>query len=294
MVQWLQYVGEPTDLILAWQADDRTRIRFRWAVARLRREGEGCVLSYLDADTEFPIANQGRKYGEILDLGYRGYPGFKPSAGKRQDGVLSSLMRRLPPRTRSDFGAYLRHFRVPPGKHLSDFALLGLTEAKLPNDGFSIVDPLHGYSPPSDLLCEVAGYRYYVGDLQDPQIGALVSIVPEPDNEHDENAVKFVIEGAKVGNVNRLQTATFLRWISTCSLDAHVERVNGTVNRPRLYVMTKVRDLSFFSETAGESNSLSENQRLDAPMRRANAEIIRLKEDGKSNREVARETGTPP
>jgi hypothetical protein len=256
MVEWLQHVGDPTDLILAWQADDRTGVRFRWAVATLRRAGSDCVLSYLDADTEFPIANQERKYGEILDLGYRGYPGFKPNAGKHREGVLASFMRRLPPRTRSDFDAYLRHFRVPSGKHLSDFALLGLTEAKLPNDGFSIVDPLHGYNPPIDLLCEVAGYRYYSGDLQEPQVGAPVNIVPEPDNEHDQNAVKFDISGAKVGNVNRLQAATFLRWISTSTLDASVERVNGTVDRPRLYIMTKVRGGSPSSETAGGSNPI--------------------------------------
>jgi hypothetical protein len=143
---------------------------------------------------------------------------------------------------------------VPAGKHLSDFALLGLTEAKLPNDGFSIVDPLHGYNPPIDLLCEVAGYRYYAGDLQEPQIGAPISIIPEPDNEHDQNAVKFVIGGMKVGNVNRLQTATFRRWISTTTLDATVEKVNGTVDRPRLYIMTKVRAGSPSSGTAVGTN----------------------------------------
>lgn len=251
MVEWLQYIGEPSELVLAWQAGDRTGVRFRWAVATVRREGKDYLLSYLDADAEFPIANEGRKYGEILDLGYRGYPGFRPRAGKHRDGVLASLMRRLPPRTRSDFDAYLRHFRVAPREHLSDFALLGLTEAKLPNDGFSVVDPLHGYNPPIDLLCDVAGYRYYAGGLREPKIGGPVSIIPEPDNEYDQNAVKFVIDGTKVGNVNRLQTASFMRWISTSAVDASVDRINGTVDRPRLYIMTKVRDRSPSGPTGG-------------------------------------------
>jgi hypothetical protein len=62
MVEWLQYIGEPSELVLAWQAGDRTGVRFRWAVATVRREGKDYLLSYLDADTEFPIANEGRKW----------------------------------------------------------------------------------------------------------------------------------------------------------------------------------------------------------------------------------------
>ncbi len=186
MVEWLQYIGEPSELVLAWQAGDRTGVRFRWVkvpTVRLVR-GKITSCSSFRCGCRIPDCERGTaSTDEILDLGYRGYPGFRPRAGKHRDGVLASLMRRLPPRTRSDFDAYLRHFRVAPRKHLSDFALLGLTEAKLPNDGFSVVDPLHGYNPPIDLLCDVAGYRYYAGGFGSQKLAARSVIIPEPDND---------------------------------------------------------------------------------------------------------------
>lgn len=65
--------------------------------------------------------------------------------------------------------------------------------------------------------------------------------IPEPENEHDSNDVIIAVRGQRVGYVNRLQTAACKRWISECEVGAVIERVNGTSERPRIFVFVKVR-----------------------------------------------------
>ena len=239
----LQCVGDPSSLVLAWQAPDRVGDRFRWAVATLRKIDGDCSLTYLNDDGEFGDLNQGRPYAQLLDCGYRGYPGFSPKIGCHEVGVMAALMRRLPPRSRPDFDAYLRHFGLETGLSISDFALLGLTEAKLPNDGFSVVDTFDGYQPPLDLITEVAGYRYYAANINAKiRLGAQVEIVAEPENQYDRNAIQFRIGGQKLGNVNRLQTKAYHQWIASHSLRAAVQRINGTADKPKLYIFIRVRE----------------------------------------------------
>jgi len=104
----------------------------------------------------------------------------------------------LPPRSRSDFEEYKRQFRLPPDLHLSDFALLGKTEAKLPSDGFSVVDPLDPDTDQCDLMLEVAGYRYYAENVQ-VALDEPVSIQAEPGNKFDPDAVMVCTGGKKIG-----------------------------------------------------------------------------------------------
>jgi hypothetical protein len=121
-------------------------------------------------------------------------------------------------------------------------ALLGTTEAKLPSDGFSLVDPLDSQDAPVDLVNEVAGHRYYMADLECAlSIGDEAEIVPEPNNEHDKDAVQFRSGGRKIGNVNRLQAPAFRRWLSSESVMGTIVRINGNAERPRVFVFVEVR-----------------------------------------------------
>jgi hypothetical protein len=236
-------MSDPTKLILAWQADDAVGDRFRWAVAEVTPAAEGCRLRYY-SDEEFDRLNDGRTYGQLTDYGYRGYPGFAPKHSIHTSGVAEASLRRLPPRARSDFEAYQAHFRIPPNAKLSDLALLGITEAKLPNDGFSLVDPFISQTAPLELLNEVAGHRYYMANLaRVPSVGDTVEIVAEPGNAADAGAVQFLVKGAKIGNVNRLQAPAFLRWLQSNRVSGVIERINGKLIRPRIFVFVEVRPL---------------------------------------------------
>jgi hypothetical protein len=109
---------------------------------------------------------------------------------EHRGGVLAAFLRRLPPRVRPDFAAYKAQFRLQPDLQLSDFALLAYTGAKLPSDGFTIVDTLEGMSPPCEIVLEVAGYRHYADKLsKTPTVGEKVELVAEPENKVDKQAI---------------------------------------------------------------------------------------------------------
>lgn len=242
MEHWLDEVCEPKVLILAWQAPDHTGVRFRWAVGEIRPRGQSFALSYFPPGMEFESRNGGRSYEEMVALGYAGYAAFSTKVREHTSGVIEAFNRRLPPRGRSDFADYMKHFRLKDFRDLSNFALLGKTEATLPSDGFSLVDPLDGTIPTCDLLSEVAGFRYYAKDCAHlVRIGTEIGVSAEPTNQHDPNAVRFWIDGQTIGYVNRLQTGAFKLWLETAMITAMVERINGKPDRPRVFLFVTVR-----------------------------------------------------
>jgi hypothetical protein len=101
----------------------RATDRHRWAVGLLTRTGDDCALRYFYAGPHFEKLNLGRSFDDLLRLGYEGYAAF-PLRRELHSKVLTTFMRRLPPRTRSDFEEYKQRFRLPPTLPLSDFALL--------------------------------------------------------------------------------------------------------------------------------------------------------------------------
>ncbi|MBF0372056.1 MAG: hypothetical protein HQL39_01410 [Alphaproteobacteria bacterium] len=166
-------------------------------------------------------------------LGYQGYPAFKLGHREHRTGVLEAFMGRLPPRSRTDFGAYLEGLRLSECARLSDFALLGYSEAKLPSDGFSLVHTFEEGTPPFELMMEVAGHRHHRTTKID--IGDELLLEPEPDNQVYPRAVRVVHDGRRVGYVNRLQTPVFHRWIKVGAVKAVVEKMNGKADHPRLF-----------------------------------------------------------
>jgi hypothetical protein len=238
---WIHAEYEPRQLILAWQASSLEGVRWRWAVGILSRTEDGrMALRYLEEGDEFEQLNSGKKFEELLSLGYSGYPAFDRKRGVHCDGVREALMRRLPPRGRSDFASYAAQFRLADATALSDCALLARTEAKVPSDGFSIVDPLDPLVDRFDMLVEIAGFRHYAEQCPVLDIGEIVQISAEPGNIYDDNAVQITRDGVKIGNVNRLQCETFRSWLKYRRVDAVVERINGTKERPRVFLFVSV------------------------------------------------------
>jgi hypothetical protein len=177
---------------------------------------------------------------EAKKLGFAGYPAFKLDR-KEYPNALSTFLRRLPPRGRPDFANYMAHFRLPPSAKLSDFALLAYTEAKLPSDGFSLVNNLDEMHRPCEFVLEVAGYRHYAGKVQPLALGEVVDLVPEPTNAFDSNAIAVQAHGQTIGYINRLQTSAFHHWIRDKAVVSVIERLNGTTPKPRAFIFIWVK-----------------------------------------------------
>lgn len=235
----IKTVVEPRRLILAWQAADLLGPRYRWAVGEISRRGEAYRFRYFLQGNEFAALNDGRPFAALRAAGYVGYPAFALGPDVLEKGVIDAFRRRLPARERSDYGEYLAHFRLSIDTPVSDFALLGLTGAKLLSDGFTIVDTLEDLEPARDIFLEVAGYRHYAAGVQLAG-GEPVHFAAEPSNPIDRNAVALRVRDSLIGYINRLRTRAFHAWVAESRLTGVVERLNGRPDRPRAFVFVRV------------------------------------------------------
>jgi hypothetical protein len=238
-------VDEPVRLILAWQAPDPEKDRLRWAVGELSSTTGVATFSYYDGD-EFARLNSGRSQDELWAAGFRGYPAFdvrNTLSGVFSDGVLEAFLRRVPSRSRTDFPRYLEHLRVRSPAGLGPFALLAVAEAKLPSDGFSLVDPLDPAADRRDVVFEVAGHGHYRDSRAGLSEEQAVRLARDPTNAHDAYAVRVEADGRLIGFVNRLQAPAVGRWLDARAVSASLLRLSGTPERLRAFVFLRVRPL---------------------------------------------------
>jgi hypothetical protein len=232
-MRYIEHIVEPEKLLLSWQPQP-TVGRGRMFVAELIRNGDDTDLVYLLNSEEFQKA---------LSLGFKEYPGFVITQQKYEN-ILFAFMKRLPPRSRGDFGKYLDSLRIPRDAVISDFALLGYAGAKLPDDDFTVIHMFENAVPPFELLLHVQGYRYYVEQLPFASIklGQEAIFQAEPDNKFDPRAIKIIINGTRAGYVCRGLTESFHKWFAVgYTIDASIERINGTEERPEIYLYVSVK-----------------------------------------------------
>ena len=233
----IEHIIEPSRLLLSWQAPEGMDRR-RHLIAELLRHGDDADLAYLRDSADYESAKSKGFTGE--------YPGFP--ASKDHDGVLAAFMRRLPSRHRADFRQFLEAIRIPRDAVISDFALLGYAGARLPGDDFSIIHPFDEARPPFEFLLLVAGYRYYQKNVPHESLkpGMPARFELEPDNPHDPDAVRVVIPNVSeqtAGYVCQGLLGQFRRWmVSGMRVDATFDRLNGTTDRPLVYVFVSVRE----------------------------------------------------
>ncbi len=241
---WIEYPPAPRELILAWQAPLHVEDRFRWAVGKLRVEGlDSAVFEYLSGP-DFSALNDGRQLEALQAAGYSGYPAFdakKQPSGEFRDRVLQAFLRRLPPRSRSDFPRYLAHHYVSEPDKLSPMALLSVTEARLPSDGFSLIDPLDSSASCVDFVFEIAGYRHRVAVPDSYAVGQRLELRREPDNPFDGRAIAVIAGERVIGYVNRLQAPTIGSWLKQRALTCWIARVNDRPDMPRAFAFLQVR-----------------------------------------------------
>lgn len=235
-MNFIEHVLEPKRLLLVWQGPEGSS-RTRHTVAELVRQSDGQV--------RFRYLTDGADFSAARAEGFVNYPAFRKVDQTYDLGVVDTFIRRLPPRTRGDYAQYLEQFRLRPETSISDFALLAYTGARLPSDGFSIVNPLEDVSQAAELLIEVAGFRHAAEvSLDVLRIGDEIQFVPEPGNPRDPDAMAVLADGQKIGYVPRQQSHAVRTLLDGRTLRGHIERVNGSHERPLVFVFTEVRPLA--------------------------------------------------
>lgn len=236
-MRFIEHIIEPTKLLLAWQSPSEER-RTRYIVAELNSVDGEISLEYLPTTDDFINA---QKYG------FKAYPAFQ-DINKIHHNVLDAFMRRLPPRTRGDFPQYLEGLRLRPTVHISEFALLGYSGAKLLSDGFSIIHPFDHVTSACELLLEAAGYRHIKDDAKTAiNLNDAVSFSKEEYNEATKApAIRIEVNNTPIGYVNRGLIPTILDWIEKKRITgAWVEKMNGTPGRPAVYLYVQVAPENF-------------------------------------------------
>jgi hypothetical protein len=214
--------------------------RRRWQVGQIERKAAGVQFRYFKG-AEFEAANAGRSVEDMRLQGFVSFPAFEYSPGAIfAEKVMKTFERRLPPQSRSDFARYLEYFSIRPSEAPSGLTLFALTEARLPSDGFSLVDPLDPDLTTGEVPFEIAGFRHEAKAVI-PQVGQPLRLVPEPTNEHDANAVQVFLGDERIGYVNRIQAPVVGQWLDTRELECVVLRFNGRPGAPRAYALLRLQ-----------------------------------------------------
>lgn len=234
-MRYIEHIVEPEKLLLSWQTSQPRKNRGRIFVAELIRKGDDADLVYLLNSDELQRAQS---------LGFKEYTGFSANQ-QTHEKVLFAFIKRLPPRSRGDFGKYLDSLRIWIDANISDFALLGYSGAKLPDDDFEVIHTFENAIPPFEFLLNIQGYRYYAERLPFASIKLEqeATFQAEPKNEIDPKAIKIIVGGAHVGYVCRGLTESFHKWFEMgYKIDASIERKNGTAEQPEIYLYVSIKD----------------------------------------------------
>jgi hypothetical protein len=231
MTRFIEHLVEPHRLLLYWQARE-SQNRSRYRVGQLLKQDDEVVLQY-ENGPEMMLAR---------DHGFQGYPAFPLKQAEHRHQVMEAFKRRLPPRSRRDFSRYLELRAIPADAGISDFALLGYSGAKLPNDGFELVHPFDGPPEAFEVLIEIAGFRHEAEiNVKQLEENDGIQFTLEPDNQFDPLAIRMESAGHKLGYVPRGYLDAFHRLIAGgASLEGEVFRINGTSERPLVYVLTRI------------------------------------------------------
>ncbi len=232
-MNFIQHTLEFDKLFLAWQGEsDPNHLKYVVAELTLNTNHEA-QLVYLDTSEDFTNAKR---------FGFNGYPAFSIDRSVHTDGILDAFLRRIPSRKREDFNKYLEALRLSSDENISDFSLLGYSGAKLPGDSFSLIPYFDNQNGDFEILIDIAGFRYKSIDINTIPIGAQLSFEPDPTSSIDRHAIKVMMNGVHIGFIPRTLLATFNNWLANNRIEnAFIERKNGHIDKPVLYMFIKVR-----------------------------------------------------
>ncbi|MFC1566908.1 hypothetical protein ACFL4A_03600 [bacterium] len=232
----IKHTMEPTRLLLTWKDKANSRLLI---IAEILRENDNAKLTYLASTEDFKKAQEN---------GFKYFPAFPDINKIHTVNVMEIFSRRIPPKQREDYNEFLQEIRLPKDVNISNFALLGYSEVKLPSDGFAIINPFDNVESNIEFLTEIAGFRHYPKAVEmlnedELRISLPVNIEIEDTNKYDKLAVKAMLNNEKIGNINRVQNKAFRRWIHKHKkISAQIEKINGTPERPSIILFIKVEN----------------------------------------------------
>jgi hypothetical protein len=232
--RYIEHIIEPKRLLLSWQSGVT---RLRHIVAELISNDKSVDLRYL-IDTA--------DYKNAVSDGFKGYPAYPVENGQIFRNVLGIFMRRLPPRSRKDFHIFLDSIRIKPDTVISDFALLGYSGGKLPDDDFFFVHPFENIDENFELLTMIQGFRHQDDAVKMIENNVLtiqseVKLRCEPDNKVDPQAIAIYVENTKLGYIGRGLLSSFHSWINDNRIkSAFIERINGSTDHRKVYIFVSV------------------------------------------------------
>jgi hypothetical protein len=227
----ITHLQNPTRLCLVWNQRAMTRYR----IGELTCGEDGNVtLRYLAGTPEF---------NEAKEHGFSPILAFRDEDETHSLNVMDYFMSRITSRERGDFDLYLQTLGIDPSNKdgISNFALLGYGEGRLPGDGYHVVNPYEDATAPLEFVTEVAGLHFGVISIDQIGVDETVVLVAEPKNKADANAVRMEIGGRKLGYVNRIQAPAVKGWMERGHIvSGSVFRTNGLPSGPRVFVFLEV------------------------------------------------------
>ncbi len=190
-------------LFLIWK-DPQTRRNF--TVGKLCRNGKYTFEYYGD-------------FGKAENYGWSKFEVFPEEKVYESDVLFPVFASRLPDRKRRDINKILEKYGLD---EFDEFELLRKSEARLPIDTYSFIDPIFSEDETVEREFFVMGVRHHSpckGDdcklLPELKIGDELIFEKEPNNEHDKNAICiFTQKKELLGYVPRYYNVAILERIN--------------------------------------------------------------------------------
>lgn len=180
---------ETNEIYLTWRKAVGNR---RYIIGKLIKDNDKYSFQYLSASG----------LEKAKAVGFEHYPAFPKLDKIYDEEVLTTFSRRLVNPARSDYEKFLKYWCAENFKN-NNFALLGLTGAKLQTDTFEFIAP--HYETPAAFYTEVAGLHHadenLLNEIKATENFEDISLKPEPENQYDPDAVKVLYKGFELGYI---------------------------------------------------------------------------------------------
>ena len=163
-----------------------------------KNENNQYVFKYLDKENLTKAEFDGFTY----------YPAFENIERTYEQDVLEIFSRRLIDPNRRDYDKFLNYWCAEEYKG-NNFAILGLTGAKLQTDNFEFIAP--HYEIPAIFYTELTWLQKGDADIQEKfknedkhENSGKITVQAEPDNEVDPKAVEVLYEDKRLGYIKSI------------------------------------------------------------------------------------------
>lgn len=172
---------------------------------------------------EYQVEQSKRNVFEALKNGYRFHPAFPNINQKYESEILfSAFARRLPQKSRKDYRVILKNLGIT--KESTDFEIMSITGGTINSDNYEFVRPIERDGTKFKLDFYLRGWRHHNDDWEYLKVDDELSLILEPENEYDNDAVAIYKNNEKkIGYVPAFYSAFITEMIK-------VEKHSGKVN----------------------------------------------------------------